>query len=94
MLPFESHSGHLSIITPEHLKPNGMLCEACHREFAVGDEYAQNIVAYTDSTPRDFEALMTPEQRAEVEDWDAPIPIYGEHRCRACFDADRPVRDD
>lgn len=69
----------------------GMLCEACDRPMQVGDEYVLAIIGFSSDTPREFEAMMTPEQREAVEDWDAPIPILSDLRCRACFDADRPV---
>lgn len=78
-------------VTDEDLKPGGWRCEACSHDFAVGDEVVGNVLSFSGSTPRDFEPMMTPEQRAEVDDWDEPIPVFGDFRCRSCFDADRPV---
>lgn len=80
-------------ITAAEIDPHGMQCEACRHVFEVGDEYTMALISFTDSTPRDFEVLMTPEQRSEVDDWDTPIPILGDTRCRSCFEADVAVRE-
>lgn len=80
-------------ITPADLDPHGMQCEACGHVFVPGDEYTQALISFTDSTPRDFEVLLTPEQRSDVDDWDAPIPILGDTRCRACFESDNAVKE-
>ena len=80
-------------VTAEDLKPTGWRCEACGAEFKEGDEVFGAPLSFSGQTPRDWEVTMTPEQRADVDDWDEPIPVFGDFRCRRCFDDDRPVRD-
>lgn len=77
------------IVTAAHLEPDGWQCEACGQPFKVGDEAVGCILSYAESTERDMEVLVAPEDRADLSD--EHIPVFGDFRCRPCWDADRPV---
>lgn len=79
-------------INARDLDEHGMSCEACGEPFSIGDQYVSQITGFTGIRVADLEPLMTPEQRAEVDDWSGYVPLIGDFRCRSCFEEERPVR--
>jgi hypothetical protein len=61
----------MRLVTDEDMKPgHGWACEACHREFAVGDEvYGTLLGAFDDGTPIEGDYRC-----AECFHLDRPVP--------------------
>ena len=76
-------------VLPVEVEHGGMRCEACDRELEVGDEYVPAMIAFAGVTLGEVCERFGLE--AEEGREDDPVPVFGEHRCRECFEAGREV---